>query len=148
GTVRLIESTLRIPSGSGDYFIGGLKMAFGTATGSTLDFTGSADATLHVVNAGSMDVDLANWIGGGTSRLVNDTAAPMNININGLKSSVRLANGSAGMGFRIAGSGATMAITNTGNTANLEADGATIAIADMAYLGTGSFIISGTHIGF
>ena len=147
GTVRLIESTLRIPSGSADYFIGGLKMS-GTAPGSTLDFTGSADATLHVVNAGSIDVDLANWIGGGTSRLVNDTAAPMNININGLKSSVRLANGSAGMGFRIVGSGATMAITNTGNTANLEADGTTIAIADMAYLGTGSFTISGTHIGF
>ena len=86
------------------------------------------------------------WTGGGTSRILNDTAAPIDITLNTpLSSSVRLANGSAGQGFRLTGAGGFMVLTNTGNTANLTVDNnAYLQVADMAFLGTGTITLANT----
>ncbi len=150
GTVTLNNSTFKIPSGSGNYFLNALQINSPGLLGNTLDFTGSTSATLHFVNPGAAITvnGPVNWTGGGTSRIVNDTAAPLNVTINGnntLTSSARLANGAAGQGFRIAGSGSAFIVTNTGNSASVIVDeNAYLQVADLAFLGTGSLTLANT----
>jgi fibronectin-binding autotransporter adhesin len=142
--------TFAVPSGGGSYFLNKLAMD-GSSDASTLDFTGSTGATLHFVNSGAgISVNGVDniWTGAGSSRIVNDTAAPIDISLSqfgALASTLRLANGSSNQGFRVTGDGAFMVLNNTGNTANFMVDGgATISVTDMNFLGTGALALANT----
>jgi autotransporter-associated beta strand protein len=143
GEVTLNGGTFAIPNGSGNYYVNELLM---NAAG-TVDFTGATNSTLHLTGTAAgvtIGGNNAAWIGGGTSRIVNDTAAPLDIDLNSqtFNSSVRLANGSAGQGFRLNGPG-TMVLSNTGNTADLIVDErANLLVEDVAFLGTGNLTLA------
>ncbi|MDB5319303.1 MAG: uncharacterized protein JWN40_934 [Phycisphaerales bacterium] len=151
GAVSISDGgTFQVPSGSGNYFINRLAMDSPGFGQSMLDFTGAATATLHLVNPGagiSISGDGA-WIGGGNSRLVNDTATPIDISLatfGTLTSSLRLANGANGQGFRVTGAGTTFTVTNAGNSANLNVDNAAnLSVAE--FIGTGTLTLSDTSV--
>jgi autotransporter-associated beta strand protein len=159
GTVTLNGGTFRVPSGNGDYYLN--KLATGT-TGGTVDFTGSSNFWLHLVNPGASITVGGNstWIGAPASHIQNDTAAPIDINIANnsnfvtLTNGIILANGINGQGFRLTGPAyvnnvATMVLTNSNNTADLIADSTGyLQVADMVHLGSGSLTLQNTAFDF
>src|SRR5262249_15244076 len=73
--VTNFTGTFRATSGSGDYYINDLVM-----NGGTVDLTGTTNFKLHIIRPNStirvgtsMPFGIANWIGSGTSAVLNDT---------------------------------------------------------------------------
>jgi autotransporter-associated beta strand protein len=116
-TLTLDGGTLRVPSGSGDYYVNQVQM-----NGGSVDFTGSTAFGLHVLSAGiTVNPGTSTWIGDGTSRILNDTAGPLPISVFAggvLNAGIILSNGGANPEFTLSGGGAVR-LMNTGNTANI-----------------------------
>lgn len=148
----------RVPSGNGDYYVRTLDMS-----GATLDFTGSSNFWLHVaagsgspapgiyVNTGPTGiVRTTNWIGSGTSRIQNDNASPIPIQVGAnatvsgidLDAGIILSSGGTNPTFIKEGAG-TMRLTNPGNTANINLVAGTLRVDDMANLGSGIITVNG-----
>ncbi|MEX2091678.1 MAG: autotransporter-associated beta strand repeat-containing protein, partial [Pirellulales bacterium] len=138
-------STFRVPSGSGDYHLNRLRML-----GGTVDFTGASNFWLHLT--GSFDgittnasLTTATWIGGGASRIQNDTALDLFITINAgstpsgidLDAGINLANGIDNRGFIKSGAG-TMRLSSLGNTANITVSEGALRVDDMSTSGVGA----------
>ena len=95
----------------------------------------------------------ATWIGDGTSRIQNDTAAASTITANSgatLNAGIILSNGGTNPNFTLTGSG-NIRLSNTGNTANFTANGTNVFSNDLSTdvgsrafgtLGTGSFTLT------
>src|SRR5207253_10048414 len=119
GTLTLNGGTFRVPSGSGDYYLNQLNM-----TGGTVDFSGSGNFWLHFTGA-SAGITLnyaypgANWIGSGSSRIQNDTASPLNINMNNGTLNVGIILSNAGTNPNFVFHGGLIRLSNAGNTANI-----------------------------
>jgi autotransporter-associated beta strand protein len=153
GTVSLNGGGFRVPSGFGDYYVN--KLAIGS-TGGMVDFNGTSNFRLHLTGSGA-GITFAGdstWNGAGTSRIQNDTAAPIDIYgsnfLSTLTNGIILANGINNQGFRLTGPTngnyvAAMLLINPGNTANLIADSAGyLKVADMVHLGSGSLTLQNT----
>jgi hypothetical protein len=89
----------------------------------------------------------STWIGGGTSRIQNDTAGPLTIATTTgatLNAGIILSNGGTNPNFTVTGGG-SVRLANTGNTANITASGGTILSNDLSTdLGAGAFGTVGT----
>jgi fibronectin-binding autotransporter adhesin len=159
GTIGLNGGTLRVPGGSGDYYVN----VFNTlATGGTVDLTGTTNFGLHFVGSGAA-INFGNGsgsavttlIGAGTSRFLNDTAAPLAITAAGSTTiGVILSAAGANPNFTTSGS---MRLTNTGNTANISALSGQLYSNDLSTnvgsgafgtLGTGTFTMAGGTLAY
>jgi fibronectin-binding autotransporter adhesin len=116
-----------------------------------VDFTGSSDFVMHLTGAGGGINVFGNgtWTGAGTSRIQNDMAAPIDLSIAPgatLTSSIRLANGTSGQGFRLTGGG-TLAVSNFDNSATLTVVGpTTFRFGDAHALGSGALTLDGGRL--
>jgi fibronectin-binding autotransporter adhesin len=159
GALTLYGGSLRNSSGSGDYYLNSLTSGNPGSqnTGGTVDLTGSQNYTLHFANPGAGVTINWNtrWFGG---MIVNDTAAPLTItfaNYANLTSNAVLANGANGKGFRTIGVPGTtgyLGMSNAATTADFIVDSnSSIAISNMAWVGSGSLTLqntAGTSPGF
>src|SRR4029079_12361060 len=72
------SGTIRVPSGSSDYYVNDLGM-----NGGTIDLTGTTNFKLHIIRPntkiGLSPLSISNWIGSGTSSIMNDTGVPITI---------------------------------------------------------------------
>jgi autotransporter-associated beta strand protein len=143
------NATLRVPAGSADYYLNTL-----TSQGA-VDFSGSSSFWLHMTgtNAAINANAASTWVGGGTSRIQNDSSSTAQINLFSppqipVSMGIILANGTSGQPFVIAGGGgATLALTNTANTANLIVDHDTVVqVANLAALGGGNLMLTNANL--
>jgi autotransporter-associated beta strand protein len=151
-TLTLDGGTLRVPSGSGDYYVNQVQM-----NGGAVDFTGSTAFGLHILSAGiTVNAGTGTWIGGGTSRILNDTAGPLPISVFAggiLNAGIILSNGGANPEFTLTGGGAVRLI-NTGNTANMTVAltvysndlSTNVGAGAFGTLGTGTIALTGTGV--
>jgi autotransporter-associated beta strand protein len=148
-----------VPTGNGDYFLRHLEMY-----GGKVDFSGSADFWLHFKSGGSSNAPIviypddnamtSEWIGAGTSRMLNDTGNPLAIYVHanaendkaardidldaGIILSSGVGSGGAGSNPTFIKDGAgTMRLTNPLNTANINIAAGRLRVDDMANLGSG-----------
>ena len=82
GGLTLTGGTLRATGATNsDFFTQQLTMTAGT-----IDFTNTPFTWIHVTTAGGITVNAdstpSTWIGGGTSRIQNDTAGPLTVTAN------------------------------------------------------------------
>src|SRR5207253_11301176 len=162
GTVTLNNSsTFRVPSGAGNYYVNQLVM-----TGGTVDFSGSASFWLHLTGTGAgitINSGTSNWLATqdpllSTSRIQNDTAGPLTINVVSgvLNAGIILSAGGSNPNF-IKSGGGYMRLSNTGNTANITVAGSYLVSNDLSTdvgagafgtLGTGAFSLSGGGLAY
>lgn len=127
-----------------------------TVTGGTLDFTGSANMWLHLRNAGASINTLASsttttFIQGAstTSRIQNDTAAPVLINVAAgstpsgidLDNGIVMSNGGANANFVKAGAG-VMRLNNVNSTAAFQVNGGTLRVDSVGGSGSGAITVN------
>jgi autotransporter-associated beta strand protein len=121
GTLALNGGTFHAPGGlGGDFYLNKLNM-----TGGTVDLSASPNYILHFVNAGAA-ITMSNvfpavstWVGGGTSRVQNDTGGPLTINASTglLVAGIILSSSGTNRNFVI--DKGNVRLTNTGNTADI-----------------------------
>ena len=116
-----------------------------------MDFTGSTNFSLRLIGTGAGIIVTGNgtWTGVGTSSILNDTVAPIDLSIAPgatLTSSIRLRTG-FGRGFRLTGGG-TLVVTNTNNTASLTVGPATLQFGNVAALGAGTLALDGGTLAY
>jgi fibronectin-binding autotransporter adhesin len=147
GLLALSGGTLRATGATNsDFFVGQLGM-----TGGTIDFASTPFTWIHLTTASGItfgpSATPSSWIGGGTSRVQNDTSAPVPITAAAgamLNAGIILSNGGTNPNFTITGAG-SVRLANTGNTANIAASGGTILSNDLSTnLGTGAYGTLGT----
>jgi autotransporter-associated beta strand protein len=148
GTVTLRGRLTANALQSAHYYLKRIEQAAGGA----VDLTGGTDFRLHLSGpgVGVAVTGSGTWTGGGTSALVNDTAAPLNLSIDPgarLTSSLRLENGSAGQGFRVTGGG-TLVVANTDNAAALTVGPATLQTGTVFGLGLGTLTFDGGTLAY
>ncbi|MDB5327573.1 MAG: hypothetical protein JWM57_3142 [Phycisphaerales bacterium] len=149
GTLALNNGTYRVSSGNGDFYLNKLNIG---ATGGTVNFSGAGVFFAHLVNAGAgINVSSnSTWIGGGGSRIQNDTAAliPFTINPSAtLTTSVNLGQAIAGNGFRLDGGGTLYIKNPTGSgSAPLRLETGILKVDDMGALGSGEITLAGTFL--
>lgn len=128
-----------------------------TMTGGTVDFSDTPFTWIHITSTGGIttnaDATSASWIGASTSlsRLQNDTASPMTINVASgttpsgidLDAGIALSGSGTNPTFIKAGPG-TMRLTNTGNTANFTVNAGSLRVDDIAALGSGAITLAST----
>jgi autotransporter-associated beta strand protein len=148
GSVEFLGGTLTVPTGAGDYYLNQLIM-----DSSTVDFTGSSDFRLHFVNANLSVVipaySTVNWIGAGTSRILNDTPGPLTVSLDNyavLNEGVILSAAGANPNFTFSGNALTsVRLSNTGNTANITVESTQLFSSDLSTdVGHGAFGTLGT----
>jgi len=138
GTMTLDFGTLRVPAGTGDYYVNKLI----ASNGGKVDFSGSTNFWLHLTGAGagiSVTSD-ATWTGGGTSRIQNDTGGTVDITVSsgkGLVASVKLTNGTSGFGFRVTGGGGLWSTAAGSDATILVANSSVYQFSDPAFVTTG-----------
>jgi autotransporter-associated beta strand protein len=149
--------TFRVPSGSGNYYLNKLNM-----TNGAVDFTGANNSWLHFTGSGAgittnASGTTAAWVGGGTSRIQNDTSAPLTITVGkgttpsgvDLDAGIILSGGGTNPNFTLTGGG-TMRLTNPANTATITVTAGTLRVDDAASnggigaLGAGSIVLAGS----
>jgi fibronectin-binding autotransporter adhesin len=145
GTLTLNSGgTLRVPNGSGDYYLNQLILG-----GGTVDYTGSSNSWLHFVGPGAgVTVNSSSQsFGAGTSRIQNDTAAPLPITVNSgatLTAGVILSGTGNNPNFTKAGGGELL-LANAGNTANITVADGFLSTYDLSTnAGSGAFGALGT----
>jgi autotransporter-associated beta strand protein len=137
-----------VPSGVGNYYLNKLTM-----TGGTVDFTGTSNFWLHFVNSGAQITTIgsattAAWIGSGTSRIQNDSAGALTINVDlgatpsGIDLDAGIILTGSNPNFVKSGFG-TMRLTNALNTANLTISQGSLRVDNMAALGSGAVNFNG-----
>jgi fibronectin-binding autotransporter adhesin len=125
GSLSVNGGTIHAPGGlGGDFCLNQLSM-----TGGTVDLSASPNYVLHFVNAGagitinSINPGASTWLGGGTSRIQNDTSSPLTIAMNSasiLNAGIILSNAGTNPNFVFQGNGSeSVRLSNTGNTANI-----------------------------
>jgi autotransporter-associated beta strand protein len=153
GTLTLTNSTLVIPSGSGDYYMSRLII-----NGGNIDFTGSTNFGMHLTGLAGIQVNSGNadtWTGGTGSHIQNDSGNTFNLAV-----AVPLTVGVAltGSPFNItSNSFSPVRLSNTGNTAGLVATACLLQTNDMSTdvgagangtLGTGTLTIAGGTLAY
>jgi autotransporter-associated beta strand protein len=141
-TLTVTGGTVRVPTGTSDFYVNQLAM-----TGGAVDATGSTIFGLHLVNSGAavtINAGSSSWIGG-TSHIQNDTTGPLTITANGsLIAGIALSSAGTNPNFTLTGSG-SVRLANTGNTANITANGVTVFSNDLSTdVGAGAFGTLGT----
>ncbi|HEY1378663.1 MAG TPA: autotransporter-associated beta strand repeat-containing protein [Gemmataceae bacterium] len=150
GTLTLDNNArFAVPTpGSTDYYLNRLEQG----AGGRVDLTGSTDFALHLTGAGA-GINVAGngtWTGAGTSRIRNDTAAPLDLSIAPgatLTSSIRLINGASQQGYRLTGGG-TLVVTNTDNAATLTVGPATLQFDDVTAFTFGPLTVDGGTLAY
>lgn len=146
--------TFRVPSGSGDYYVNDLGMG-----GGTIDLTGTTNFKLHIIRPNTSIhesiLSIGNWIGSGTSSILNDTGVPITINTDSgsqLNAGIILSGAGANPNFIKDGLGA-LRLSNTGNTANFTIKEGQLQTNDLSTdtgsgafgtLGPGTIVITNT----
>ncbi len=147
GTLTLNSGNFAVPTGSSDYYLNRLVM-----TGGNVNFTGSSNFWLNFVNSGAEIVtnassSTATWTGGGTSRILNDTASPLTITVADgaadidLNAGIILSNLGTNDTFNKAGAG-TMVLGNTANSANFVVQAGRLRVDQTNLGGLGSGMLS------
>ena len=157
GTLTLNNNaTFRVPTGSGNYYLNQLTLG-----GGTVDVTGSSNFWMHFVGAGAgITVNSSSsTIGAAYSRMQNDTGGPLPINV---ASGATLYAGMILSGFGgnptfVKSGGGELALSNTGNSANITVTGGVLSTFDMSSnvgsgangtLGTGTITLAGAVLAY
>jgi autotransporter-associated beta strand protein len=140
GTLTVTGGTVRIPTGTSDFYVNQLAM-----TGGAVDATGSTAFALHFVNPGAgitVNAGTTTWTGAG-ARFQNDSGGPLTVTLNG-SPTLNIGLGLIGGAFSFTGS-ANVRLSNTGNTANIAASNAGLFSNDLSTnIGSGAFGTLGT----
>jgi autotransporter-associated beta strand protein len=160
GTLTLIGGTLRVPSGSADYYLNKLVM-----TGGTVDVSGTDDFYLYMVNAGAAITTnpssiTANWVGSPSSFILNQTGLPLTVSVLAgstpsgidLDAGINLGSASINNVFVKAGAG-TMRLTNVVNSADFVVQQGVLRVDDVTTngvgpLGSGSLTLNGGRLAY
>ena len=134
GLLALNAGTLRATGATNsDFFVQQITMTAGT-----IDFTNMPFTWIHVSTANGITIIASatpsTWIGGGTCRVQNDTAAPLTITAASgasLNAGMILSNGGTNPNFTITGAG-VVRLSNTGNTANITVNAGTVNSSDLS----------------
>ncbi len=151
GTLTVNGGIAKVPSGSGD-----LAMKTIVVTGGTLDFTGTINMWLHLRNSGASINTLASsttttFIQGAssTSRIQNDTGAPIPINVAAgstpsgidLDNGILMSNAGANANFVKTGAG-VMRLNNVNSTASFQVNVGTIRVDSVGGSGSGAITVN------
>lgn len=143
GTVTVHSGQIRVPSGSGNYSLNKLVLNNGE-----VNLTGADAHSLRFINAGAgINAGLGSVITGSSSaRIINDTSAPLPINV-----SAGIFGGSLTLGSQLSSAGVnpnfvklgngSLVLNNSNNTASLQLDAGTVAFSNVAQLPTGTITL-------